>query len=142
MIKKNKKDWLIEGLEDQARLLDIYLDPFRYNTCEKPTDLEVLLLKQPSDRKYVIYRCLWNSGFNPTQNDWVYNSIFLSTHIADKLQLDLKLTIQEIFYILKNEHSFDLLDESGKFKDSELQTLYSQASTILMNLKAVLSKVG
>ena len=57
---------------------------------------------------------------------------------------DLKLSIHEIFYILKNENSVsvDLLDESGNFKNDELQQLYSQASTILMNLKAVLSKVG
>ena len=137
-MKQKEIDWLIDDLNKQAGLLNVYLSSW----CEKPTNLEVLLLKKPSLQKYVIYRCLWNSGFNPTQNDWVYNYIFLSTHIADKLKLDLKLTIQEIFYILKNEHSFDLLDESGNFKNSELQTLYSQASTILMNLKAVLSKVG
>ena len=124
-------------LERQGQLFNIDI----YNQ-DKNDNLEILLLKKPSSPKYVIYRCLWNSGFNPTQNDWVYNSIFLSTHIADKLELDLKLTINEIFFILKNEHSFDLLDESGNFKDDELQQLYSQASTILMNLKAVLSKVG
>ena len=142
MIKRNKKDWLIEGLEDQATLLNIHLDPFGYKTCEKPTDLEVLLLKQPSDRKYVIYRCLWNYGFNPTQPDWLYNYIFLSGHISDQITDDLKLDLNEIFYILKNEKAFDLLDETGKFKSEELQTLYCQASTILMNLKTTLSKVA
>lgn len=57
---------------------------------------------------------------------------------------DLKLSIHEIFYILKNENSVyvDLIDESGNFKDDELQKFYSQASTILMNLKAVLSKMA
>lgn len=133
------KEWVIDDLDKQAELLKV---SFR-SWGERPSDMEVLLLKQPSPEKYVIYRCLWNFGFNPTQNDWVYNYIFLSTHIADKLKLDLKLSINEIFYILKNENSVsvDLLDESGNFKDDEQQKLYSQASTILMNLKAVLSKV-
>ena len=92
-MKNHTKGWLIADLLEQSRLLHVNLDYF----SEKPTDLEVLLLKQPSPQKYVIYRCLWNSGFNPTQNDWVYHSIFLSTHIADKLKLDIKLTINLYF---------------------------------------------
>ena len=139
-MKRDTIDWLICDLKEQAGLLKV---SFR-SWGERPSNMEVLLLKQPSPKKYVIYRCLWNFGFNPTQNDWVYNYIFLSTHIADKLKLDLKLSINEIFYILKNENSVsvDLLDESGNFKDDEQKKLYSQASTILINLKTVLSKVG
>ena len=71
-MKRDTIDWLICDLKEQAGLLNVSLSSWG----EKPTDLEVLLLKKPSLQKYVIYRCLWNSGFNPTQHDWVYNYIF------------------------------------------------------------------
>lgn len=139
-MRRDTIDWLICDLKEQAGLLNVSLSSWG----EKPTNLEVLLLKKPSNRQYVIYRCLWDSGFNPTQKDWLYHYIFLSGYLSDKITKDLKLSIHEIFYILKNENSVyvDLIDESGNFKDDELQKLYSQASTILMNLKAVLSKMA
>lgn len=140
--RKSLTDWFLDDLRPQGKLFNLSF--WEYDKDYKPTDLEVLLLKQPSNRQYVIYRCLWDSGFNPTQKDWLYHYLFLSGYLSDKMTKDLKLSIHEIFYILKNENSVsvDLLDESGNFKDDELQQLYSQASTILMNLKAVLSKVG
>ena len=64
-MKRDTIDWLICDLKEQAGLLNVSLSSWG----EKQTDLEVLLLKQPSD--HVIYRCLWNSGFNPTQPDWL-----------------------------------------------------------------------
>ena len=135
----NTKDYLIEDLNKQGKFLNAYLDSRVY---EKPTNLEILLLQKPSSEKYVIFRTLWDYGFNPTQKDWIYNYIFLSRHLAEKTNRDLTLNLHELFYILKNEESFDLLDESGKFHSEDLQKLYSEASTILFHLKATLQRVN
>ena len=133
----NTKDYLIKDLDTQGRFLEVNLD-----TYEKPTNLEIWLLKKPSPEKYVIFRSLWDYGFNPTQKDWLYHYVFLSQHISDQMTKNLKLNIHELFYILKNEKSFDWLDETGKFQSQELQTLYGEASTILLNLKATLQRVN
>jgi hypothetical protein len=69
------KDYLMVDLDEQGKFLQAGLDYLAY---EKPTDLEILLLKKPSSEKYVIFRSLWDYGFNPTQKDWVYNYLFLS----------------------------------------------------------------
>ena len=75
---KTTKEYLIEDLDEQGQFLNAYFYSREYH---KPTDLEILLLKKPSSEKYVIFRRLWDYGFNPTQKDWVYNSIFLSRHL-------------------------------------------------------------
>lgn len=133
------KDYLIQDLDEQGKFLNAYLDS---RTYDKPTDLEILLLKKPSPDKYVIFHSLWTFGFNPTQPDWIYNYVFLSRHIAEKTKRDLTLNINEIFYILKNQNCFDLLDQSGKFQSEDLQKLYSEASTILFHLKGTLQRVN
>ena len=72
-------------LEEQGKLLNIDIYHYKENQ-----DVDILILKNPSKQKYAIYRCLWDNGFNPTKRDWVYNYVFLSKHISDKMAKDLK----------------------------------------------------
>lgn len=55
---------------------------------------------------------------------------------------DYKLNDHEIFYILKNENGFNLLDDSGKFQSEELQQLYEEAYTIIQKLQTTLSSIN
>lgn len=133
------KDYLLRDLNEQATLLQVNLGLRQY---EKPTDVEILLLKQPSGEKYAIYRSLWDYGFNPTQSDWLYNYVFLSRHISEKLNRNLTLNDNPWLRHAKNENGFNLLDDSGKFQSEELQQLYEQASTILNKLQTTLSSIN
>ena len=49
-------------LETQGQLLNI--DIYHY---EKNKDVDILLLKKPSNQKYAIYRCLWDNGARSAQ---------------------------------------------------------------------------
>lgn len=142
MRTRNLEEYLINCLKQQGEILNLNLYRTLYSDDPDPTDVEIILLKQPSGEKYAIYRSLWDYGFNPTQKDWLYNYVFLSGHISDQMNKDYKLNLHEIFYILKNENGFNLLDDSGKFQSEELQQLYEEAYTIIQKLQTTLSSIN